>query len=93
MNKLKLLYHFLLAFAAAAWYGFPSRNLTVIGVTGTKGKTTVVELLRALLSADGDSVASSSSLRFRIKDDIQENDLKTLRQHYTASENKIWWLS
>jgi UDP-N-acetylmuramoyl-L-alanyl-D-glutamate--2,6-diaminopimelate ligase len=37
----------------AAWYGFPSRELTVIGVTGTDGKTTTVSLIESILTASG----------------------------------------
>ena len=38
---------------AAAFYGFPARDLMMIGVTGTNGKTTVTQLLGDLLSATG----------------------------------------
>jgi UDP-N-acetylmuramoyl-L-alanyl-D-glutamate--2,6-diaminopimelate ligase len=38
---------------AAAFYGHPSRDLSMIGVTGTNGKTTVTQLLGDLLSAVG----------------------------------------
>jgi len=38
---------------AAAFYGFPARDLLTIGVTGTNGKTTVTQLLGDLLSATG----------------------------------------
>jgi UDP-N-acetylmuramoyl-L-alanyl-D-glutamate--2,6-diaminopimelate ligase len=38
---------------AAAWYGHPARQLRLIGVTGTNGKTTTVGLLRHLLNARG----------------------------------------
>jgi UDP-N-acetylmuramoyl-L-alanyl-D-glutamate--2,6-diaminopimelate ligase len=38
---------------AAAFYGFPARELTMIGVTGTNGKTTVTELLGGLLESSG----------------------------------------
>jgi UDP-N-acetylmuramoyl-L-alanyl-D-glutamate--2,6-diaminopimelate ligase len=38
---------------AAAFYGFPARDLLMIGVTGTNGKTTVTQLLGDLLSATG----------------------------------------
>ena len=68
-------YHFLLAFLAALFYRFPSRRLIVIGVTGTKGKTTVVELLHTVLAA-GQKTASLSSLRFKIGEKELPNDLK-----------------
>ncbi len=38
---------------AAAFYGFPARDLLTIGVTGTNGKTTVTRLLGELLEASG----------------------------------------
>jgi UDP-N-acetylmuramoyl-L-alanyl-D-glutamate--2,6-diaminopimelate ligase len=38
---------------AAAFYGFPARELLTIGVTGTNGKTTVTRLLGELLEATG----------------------------------------
>ena len=38
-----------LAQLAAAWYGEPSRHMTVVGVTGTNGKTTTTYLLKQLL--------------------------------------------
>ena len=69
-------YHFILAFWAAFFYGFPSRRLIVIGVTGTKGKTTVIELLHEILEEKGAKVASLSSLRFRVGGDILHNDQK-----------------
>jgi UDP-N-acetylmuramoyl-L-alanyl-D-glutamate--2,6-diaminopimelate ligase len=39
------------AFAAAEFFGDPWREMTVIGVTGTNGKTTTVSILRHLLSS------------------------------------------
>jgi UDP-N-acetylmuramoyl-L-alanyl-D-glutamate--2,6-diaminopimelate ligase len=38
---------------AAAFWGHPSHDLTVLGVTGTAGKTTITHLLAAILAADG----------------------------------------
>ncbi len=36
-----------------AWYGFPTKSLNMIGVTGTNGKTSVTQMLRAILSHAG----------------------------------------
>lgn len=70
------IYHFGLAFLAAVFYGFPSRGLTVIGVTGTDGKTTVVHLLHEMFAAAGERVGSLSSLRFKINGQEEANLLK-----------------
>ena len=43
----------ILAPMAAAFYNNPSHDLTVVGVTGTNGKTTVAALCQALLEARG----------------------------------------
>lgn len=42
-----------LAWLAAAWHDFPSRQLIVLGVTGTDGKTSTANMLFAVLQAAG----------------------------------------
>ena len=42
-----------LAYLSAAWHHFPSRRLTVVGITGTDGKTTTCNLLHSILIAAG----------------------------------------
>ncbi len=66
-------YHFLWAWLGALWYGRPSRKIFVIGVTGTKGKTTTVELLNAMLEAAGKKTALLSSLRIKIGETSEKN--------------------
>ncbi|MCD6550000.1 UDP-N-acetylmuramoyl-L-alanyl-D-glutamate--2,6-diaminopimelate ligase [bacterium] len=69
-------YHFALAFLGACLYGFPSRKLKVIGVTGTNGKSTVVFLITKMLEEAGFRVASISSIEFKIGDKEWQNTLK-----------------
>ncbi|PIZ87797.1 MAG: hypothetical protein COX92_00365 [Candidatus Nealsonbacteria bacterium CG_4_10_14_0_2_um_filter_40_15] len=69
-------YHFGLAFLGAVLYGFPARKLKVIGVTGTNGKTTVVEFITKIFEEAGLKVASQSSVRFKIKDKEWPNTFK-----------------
>ncbi|MBI2038772.1 MAG: UDP-N-acetylmuramyl-tripeptide synthetase [Candidatus Niyogibacteria bacterium] len=69
-------YHGALSALAAAWYGHPSRGMTVIGVTGTNGKSTTVELIVKILEEAGFKVASVSSVRFKIGDKEWPNTLK-----------------
>lgn len=69
-------YHYALAFLAALAYRFPSRNLVVIGVTGTDGKSTTVEMITSVLRAGGFKTASTSSTRFLIGEKVWKNALK-----------------
>ncbi|MFY9492998.1 MAG: UDP-N-acetylmuramoyl-L-alanyl-D-glutamate--2,6-diaminopimelate ligase [Minisyncoccia bacterium] len=69
-------FHWLMALAGAVKNRFPSRDLVVIGVTGTNGKSTVIQLAHDIFSEFGLNVASTSSIRFRIKDKEEVNKLK-----------------
>ncbi|MDP3792622.1 MAG: UDP-N-acetylmuramoyl-L-alanyl-D-glutamate--2,6-diaminopimelate ligase [bacterium] len=69
-------YHAVLAYVGALLYRFPSKKLKIIGVTGTKGKSTVVYLVTKILEASGKSVGACGSLGFKIKDKEWPNTLK-----------------
>ncbi len=69
-------YHHALSYLGSVIYRHPSRELTVIAVTGTKGKTTVTELIAAILTADEKKVASLSTIQFKIGDDVKRNLFK-----------------
>jgi len=69
-------YHFLLAFLGTILYWFPSKKLKVIGLTGTNGKTTAVEMISKILEEAGFKVASLSSIKFKIGDKEWPNTLK-----------------
>lgn len=51
-----------MGYAAAAVFGHPATKLTMIGVTGTNGKTTVASLIASTLTATGRSVAVIGTL-------------------------------
>lgn len=68
------LYHFLLAWAGDIVYRHPSKEMVIIGVTGTKGKTTVIEIINAILEAAHKKVVLSSSNRFQVGNKTWIND-------------------
>lgn len=59
-------YHFCVAISGALIYGFPSRRLMVVGVTGTKGKSSTVEMIGAIAETHGWKVALLDSIRIKI---------------------------
>ncbi|RJQ33423.1 UDP-N-acetylmuramyl-tripeptide synthetase [Candidatus Parcubacteria bacterium] len=69
-------YHFALAHLAAFRYGHPSRKLLVIAVTGTKGKSSVTEMINAILEEAGYKTAVLNSIRFKIDDESKPNLLR-----------------
>jgi len=62
MQRLKNIYHLFQAIVANIWYGFPSRKLKVIGVTGTDGKTTTTHLIAHILKTSGKKTSFVSSV-------------------------------
>ena len=69
-------YHAGLAHLGSILYGNTSKSLKVIGVTGTKGKSTTVFLISKIFEGAGIPVAAVGSLGFKIKEKEWPNTLK-----------------
>ena len=75
-----LFYHKVKALIAITIYMNPSKQLKVIGVTGTNGKTTTVNLIAGLLEEAGHKVGYTSTLRYKIGDQVWVNKEKMTTQ-------------
>lgn len=69
-------YHLSLAYIGAVLYGFPSRKLLVIGVTGTKGKSSTTEMLNAIFEEAGYTTAVLNSIRIKTGGKSEPNLLR-----------------
>jgi UDP-N-acetylmuramoyl-L-alanyl-D-glutamate--2,6-diaminopimelate ligase len=65
-QAIKNSYHLVQAMLANFLYGFPSKSIKVIGVTGTDGKTTTVQMITRILEEAGHTVAMASTINFKI---------------------------
>lgn len=59
-----------LALLSAAFFGHPAQKLKVIGLTGTKGKTTTAHILKAMLEAAGHKTAMIGTVGYFIGPDL-----------------------
>lgn len=75
-NRVRPLYHGTVARLASWYFDAPSEKLTVIGVTGTNGKSTTVNLIAKILEEAGHKTGLISTVNFKISDHEQLNDLK-----------------
>lgn len=67
-KNLILLYHYIVARLATIYYSSPSKKMIVIGVTGTKGKTSAVNFIWSCLTAGGYKTGIISTANIRIGD-------------------------
>lgn len=82
IRKLKNFGHLCLALTANLWYGFPSRKIKVIGVTGTDGKTTTTHLIYEILKNAGKRVSMVSTVYAKVGDCEYDTGLHTTTPSY-----------
>lgn len=75
-NPVRVFYHYLRAVIASYLYGFPSKWMVIIGVTGTNGKTTTTNIIARGLKASGKKVFMFSTVNYFIWDSEYRNDTK-----------------
>ena len=61
----------------AAWFGHPEQKMKFIGVTGTNGKTTTTNVIKAILTANGHKVGLIGTIQNEIGDEIIHTDNTT----------------
>ena len=66
-----------LAAVSAAFYGYPARELRIIGVTGTNGKTTVTYMIKNRLEHCGYKVGLLGTVKNIIGDEVYASDMTT----------------
>lgn len=72
--------------SGAVYYGFPTKKMITIGVTGTSGKSTTVFLLGHILNAAGHKVGSSSTIEFCIGNECTLNKTKMTQRGRWATQ-------
>lgn len=84
-QKLKNTYHLGQAILANVVFGFPSRKIKVIGVTGTNGKTTVCQMISKILEEAEFKVAMATTINFKIgkKERVNKTKFTTLSSFAT----------
>ena len=72
-EALQPVYHYGLALVGAIIYRFPSKHITVIAITGTKGKSSTTEILNAILEEAGFKTAVIGTVRFKMGSESRRN--------------------
>ncbi len=93
-------YHFLWALLGAIFFGFLSclhrcfnkraKKIKIIGVTGTSGKSTVIDLTGNILEEAGYRVATLSSIKFKIGNQEQKNKMRMTMPGRAVIQRFLW---
>lgn len=71
-----------LAYMSAAWFGYPARKLTTIGITGTKGKTTTAYMVHHILESVGMKAGLVGTVEIK-------NGVETVTADHTTPESYL----
>ena len=85
-SPIRIFYHYVRGILAYTLSGNPAREMTVIGITGTKGKTTTSNIVAKWLLASGNKVAMFSTVNMIINGEETENTSKMT----TPSPFVVW---
>ncbi len=88
-KKVANVFHFGEAVAAAARHKFPAKDMKVVMVTGTNGKTTTVAMLASILKAEGRKVGVISTAFFEINGQRFVNDQNFTNLHPSILQRKL----
>ncbi len=75
-SPIRLIYHLARGFIAFHLSWNPAKNMTIIGVTWTKWKTTTTNLIAKWLTDNGEKVAMFSTVNMMIDGEYEDNNLK-----------------
>ena len=88
-DKVVLPKHYGVAVAANLKRGFPAKNLKVIGITGTNGKTSTAFLVHAVLRKAGYNVGLMTTVAYGLNDDIKPPVFHMTTQPIEVTLNRI----
>src|SRR3990167_7650966 len=77
------LYHLTLAALAACYYGWPSKKMIIIGITGTKGKTSAANFIWSVLNAGGRKIGLIGTANIRI------GEMETLNKYHMTMPGRF----
>ncbi len=88
-SPIRITYHYIRGVIAFWLSGNPARDMIVIGITGTKWKTTTTNLIAKWLQKAGKKVAMFSTVNISINGEVEDNNMKMT----TPSPFFLWkWL-
>ncbi|HSM24124.1 MAG TPA: UDP-N-acetylmuramoyl-L-alanyl-D-glutamate--2,6-diaminopimelate ligase, partial [Anaerolineaceae bacterium] len=80
----------ILAYLSASFYGYPSRSMILIGVTGTDGKTTTSNFIYQILRAAGHQVGMISTVNAQIGDEVLDTGFHVTTPEAPSVQYYLW---